>query len=313
MSTEQKSLTIYGWLSIAAAISTIALKSYAYWLTDSVGLLSDAMESLINLVAAVIMLIVLSIASRPPDDGHAYGHEKIEYFSSGAEGIMILLAAFSIGITAWDRLWDPQPLQQLDVGIAISVFASLINLAVARVLISVGKRRNSITLESDGKHLMTDVWTTVGILIGIAAISVANHFEASLAVARQLGMNGWEILDPIIAILVAINIVWAGLQLIRRTISGLMDAALSADEQSAIVAVLEQFAASDDIAYHALRTRYAGARRFMSVHVLVPGHWTVQQGHDLVETIEQQIMTLFDNIDIDTHIEPIEDLASWRH
>lgn len=313
MSTEQKSLTIYGWLSIAAAISTIALKSYAYWLTDSIGLLSDAMESLINLVAAVIMLIVLSIASRPPDDGHAYGHEKIEYFSSGAEGIMILLAAFSIGITAWDRLWDPQPLQQLDVGIAISVFASLINLAVARVLISVGKRRNSITLESDGKHLMTDVWTTVGILIGIAAISVANHFEASLAVARQLGMNGWEILDPIIAILVAINIVWAGLQLIRRTISGLMDAALSADEQSAIVAVLEQFAASDDIAYHALRTRYAGARRFMSVHVLVPGHWTVQQGHDLVETIEQQIMALFDNIDIDTHIEPIEDLASWRH
>lgn len=313
MSAEQKSLTIYGWLSILAAISTIALKSYAYWLTDSVGLLSDALESLINLVAAVIMLIVLSIAARPPDDGHAYGHEKIEYFSSGAEGIMILLAAFSIGFAAWERLWHPQPLQQLDVGIAISVFASLINLAVARVLIGVGKRRQSITLESDGKHLMTDVWTTVGILIGIAVISVANHFEASLVAARQLGLNGWEILDPIIAILVALNIVWAGLQLIRRTISGLMDAALSADEQAAIVAVLEQFAASGEITYHALRTRYAGARRFMSVHVLVPGHWTVQQGHDLVETMEQQIMTLFDNIDIDTHIEPIEDIASWRH
>lgn len=313
MSAEQKSLTIYGWLSILAAISTIALKSYAYWLTDSVGLLSDALESLINLVAAVIMLIVLSIAARPPDDGHAYGHEKIEYFSSGAEGIMILLAAFSIGFAAWERLWHPQPLQQLDVGIAISVFASLINLAVARVLIGVGKRRQSITLESDGKHLMTDVWTTVGILTGIAVISVANHFEASLAAARQLGLNGWEILDPIIAILVALNIVWAGLQLIRRTISGLMDAALSADEQAAIVAVLEQFAASGEITYHALRTRYAGARRFMSVHVLVPGHWTVQQGHDLVETMEQQIMTLFDNIDIDTHIEPIEDIASWRH
>ncbi|MDD1621679.1 MAG: cation diffusion facilitator family transporter [Methylococcaceae bacterium] len=313
MSAEQKSLTIYGWLSIAAAISTIALKSYAYWLTDSVGLLSDAMESLINLVAAVIMLIVLSIAARPPDDGHAYGHEKIEYFSSGAEGIMILLAAFSIGYTAWERLLDPQPLQKLDVGIAISVFASLINLAVARILISVGKSRQSITLESDGKHLMTDVWTTVGILIGIAGISVANHFEASLGLARQLGMNGWEILDPIIAILVALNIVWAGLQLIRRTISGLMDAALSADEQAEIVAVLNEFAESEDIDYHALRTRYAGARRFMSVHVLVPGSWTVQQGHDLVETIEQRLMTLFDNIDIDTHLEPIEDIASWRH
>lgn len=313
MAAEQNSLARYGWLSIAAAISTIALKSYAYWLTDSVGLLSDAMESLINLVAAVIMLIVLSIAARPPDDGHAYGHEKIEYFSSGAEGIMILLAAFSIGITAWERLWAPQPLQKLDVGIAISVFASLINLAVARILISVGKSRQSITLESDGKHLMTDVWTTVGILAGIAMISVANHFEASLSLARQLGMSGWEILDPIIAIGVAINILGAGLQLIRRTAAGLLDAALSADEQAEIVAVLEQFVTSDQIAYHALRTRYAGARRFMSVHVLVPGDWTVQQGHDLVETMELKIMTLFDNIDIDTHLEPIEDIASWRH
>jgi cation diffusion facilitator family transporter len=313
MNTQQKSLTLYAWLSIMAAITTIALKSYAYWLTDSVGLLSDALESLINLVAAVIMLVVLSISARPPDEGHAYGHEKIEYFSSGAEGILILLAAVSISITAWERLWNPQPLQQLGIGIAISVFASLINLVVARILIRVGKLRQSITLESDGKHLMTDVWTTVGILVGIAAISIANHFETSVAVARKLGMNGWEILDPIIAIVVAINIVWAGLQLIRRTTSGLMDAALTADEQAAIILVLEQFTAPDDISYHALRTRYAGARRFMSVHLLVPGKWTVQQGHDLVEIIEQQIMTLFDNIDIDTHLEPIEDLASWKH
>lgn len=313
MSTQEKSLVRYGWLSIAAAVSTIGLKAYAYWLTGSVGLLSDALESLINLVAAVIMLIVLSISSRPPDDGHAYGHEKIEYFSSGAEGIMILLAAFSIGMTAWERLWAPQILQQLDVGIAISVFASLINLAVAKILINVGKRRQSITLESDGKHLMTDVWTTVGIIVGIAIISVGNHFEVSLALAKQWGMNGWEILDPIIAILVALNIVWAGLQLIRRTASGLMDAALSADEQAAIVGVLEGFVVADHIAYHALRTRYAGARRFMSVHVLVPGDWTVQQGHDFVESIEKQLATLFDNIDIDTHLEPIEDRASWEH
>ncbi|MDD5228166.1 MAG: cation diffusion facilitator family transporter [Methylococcales bacterium] len=313
MNTAQKSLTLYGWLSIAAAISTIALKSYAYWLTDSIGLLSDAMESVINLVAAVIMLIVLHIAARPPDESHPYGHEKIEYFSSGAEGVMILLAAISIGITAWGRLLHPQPLQQLDVGIAISVCASIINLVVAKILISVGKRQRSITLESDGKHLMTDVWTTVGILIGIGVIFVANYFETSLAIAKQLGLNDWGILDPIIAILVAINIVWVGLQLIRRTISGLMDAALTANEQTKIINVLEQFSVTNNIDYHALRTRYAGTRRFMSVHLLVPGDWTVQRGHDVVESIEQQIASIFDNIDIDIHLEPIEDDASWRH
>lgn len=296
-----------------AAIATIALKSYAYLLTGSVGLLSDALESLINLVAAIIMLIVLSISSRPPDDNHAYGHDKIEYFSSGAEGILILLAAISIGVTAWERLWNPQPLQQLDIGIAISILASVINLVVAKILISVGKRQQSITLESDGKHLMTDVWTTVGILIGIALITAANYFEPSMAFAKKLGMNGWEILDPIIAILVAINIVWAGLQLIKRTVSGLMDAALTEEDLSAIIQILDQYSDSDDISYHALRTRYAGSRRFMSVHILVPGKWSVQQGHDLVENIEQQIMTLFDNIDIDTHLEPIEDLVSWQH
>ncbi len=313
MSTTQKSLTQYGWLSIMAAIATIALKSYAYLLTGSVGLLSDALESLINLVAAIIMLIVLSISARPPDDNHAYGHDKIEYFSSGAEGILILLAAISIGITAWERLWNPQLLQQLDIGIAISILASVINLVVAKILISVGKRQQSITLESDGKHLMTDVWTTVGILIGIALITAANYFEPSMAFAKKLGMNGWEILDPIIAILVAINIVWAGLQLIKRTVSGLMDAALTEEDLSAIIQILDQYSDSDDISYHALRTRYAGSRRFMSVHILVPGKWSVQQGHDLVENIEQQIMTLFDNIDIDTHLEPIEDLVSWQH
>lgn len=313
MSDQHQSLTWYGWLSIAAAISTIALKSYAYWLTGSVGLLSDALESVINLVAAIIMLAVLTISARPPDDTHAYGHEKIEYFSSGAEGIMILLAAFSIGYAAWERLWHPLTLHQLDLGIAVSVFASLINLTVARILIGVGRRRQSITLEADGKHLMTDVWTTVGILIGIAVISVANRFEPSLAFAKQWGLNGWEILDPIIAIGVALHIVWAGLQLIRRTVAGLLDAALSPEEIAEIVAVLEAYVVSDGIAYHALRTRYAGARRFMSVHVLVPGGWTVQQGHDLLESMEGRIKDKFDNIDIDTHLEPIEDSASWEH
>lgn len=313
MTDKAQSLTRYGWLSIAAAIFTIALKSYAYWLTASVGLLSDALESLINLVAAIIVLVTLSIAARPPDDKHAYGHDKIEYFSSGAEGIMILLAAFSIAYTAWERLWHPQALQQLDLGVAVSVVASLINLVVARILISVGRRRHSITLEADGKHLMTDVWTTVGIIAGIALIAVGNRFEYTLDLARQLGMSGWEILDPIIAILVALHIVFAGIQLIRRTVAGLMDAALPEDEQARIAEVLNRYVEAEQIDYHALRTRYAGARRFMSVHVLVPGEWTVQRGHDLVEVIEQQIMQLFDNIDIDTHLEPLEDEASFRH
>lgn len=313
MASDTISLTRFGWLSIAAAIATIALKSYAYWLTGSVGLLSDALESIINLVAAIIMLVVLSISARPPDDGHAYGHEKIEYFSSGAEGIMILLAAFSIGYTAWERLWNPQVLQQLDLGIAISIGASLINLIVAKILIRAGKKHQSITLESDGKHLMTDVWTTVGVIVGIALISCANYFEVSKNYALHLGLQGWEILDPIIAILVALNIVWAGLQLIQRTVAGLMDAALSPEDQELILTALDKFCRTHEITFHALRTRYAGARRFMSVHILVPGDWSVKQGHDLVEIIEQQIMAQFGNIDIDTHIEPIEDSVSWDH
>ncbi|MDT4330050.1 cation diffusion facilitator family transporter [Methylomonas sp. MED-D] len=311
--SQSNSLTAYGWLSIAAALSTIALKSYAYWLTDSVGLLSDALESLINLVAAIIMVIVLSVSARPPDDSHAYGHEKIEYFSSGAEGIMIVLAACSIAFAAWERLWHPQALQQLDLGIAVSVFASLINLTVARILIGVGRSRQSITLEADGKHLMTDVWTTVGILGGIALIAVANRYDRELALAHQLGLAGWDVLDPLIAFLVAVQIVWAGFQLITRTVAGLMDAAMAPDEVREIIQVLEHYAVERGIAYHALRTRYAGARRFMSVHVLVPGGWSVQQGHDLLEEIESRLMDCFDNIDIDTHLEPIEDLASWEH
>ncbi len=297
------SLTRYAWLSIAAAIATIALKSYAYWLTNSVGLLSDALESLINLVAAIIALIALSIAAKPADNSHPFGHEKIEFFSSGAEGIMILLAAFSIAIVAWERLQNPQAIQQIDIGLSISVFASLINLGVARILIAAGKKHHSITLEADGKHLMTDVWTTAGIIIGIGAIAGLQFF----------GHEGWEILDPIIAILVAINILWVGIGLMRRTFAGLMDVALSLEEQGRIIAILDDFELKQGIKYHALRTRYAGTQRFMSVHILVPGDWTIQQGHDLLESIETKISNEFTKIDIDTHIEPIEDFTSWLH
>jgi len=312
MSAKKKSLTLYGWLSITAAMSTIALKTYAYLLTDSVGLLSDALESIINLVAAIIMLFVLHIAAQPPDEKHPYGHEKIEYFSSGAEGVMILLAAISIGMTAWERLLSPQPLQQLDLGIGISIIASVINFVVAKILIRAGKKYRSLPLESDGKHLMTDVWTTVGILLAIGAIMLANAIPASVNFAQKFGFE-WEILDPIIAIFVALNIVLAGLQLIRRTIAGLMDVALPIEEQAQIITVLEEFSASQGITYHAFRTRCSGTQRFVSAHILVPGNWTVQRGHDLVEEIEQKLNAIFEHIDIDTHLEPIEDPASWEH
>lgn len=290
-------------MSIAAAVTTILLKGYAYWLTGSVGLLSDAMESLINLVAAVIALFALTVAAKPPDREHTYGHEKIEYFSSGAEGIMILIAALSIILAALERLQHPQPIQQLDLGLAVSVAASLINLLVARILIRVGKRHHSITLEADGKHLMTDVWTTAGVILGVGAI----------AVLQWLGYQGWEILDPVIAILVAVNIIWTGIGLMRRTFSGLMDTALSHQDLDKILAVLDDFARREGVDYHALRTRYAGNRRFMSVHILVPGDWTVQQGHNLLELIEARISSRFERIDIDTHLEPIEDIISWNH
>ncbi len=297
------SLLGYAWLSIAAALTTIALKSYAYWLTGSVGLLSDALESLINLAAALIALIALMIAAKPPDRQHAYGHEKIEYFSSGAEGVLILLAACGIMLAAWERLQHPQPIRQLDVGLAVSFVASLINLAVALILVRVGKRRHSITLEADGRHLMTDVWTTAGVIAGVG----------SIAVLEWLGHPGWDILDPIIAMLVALNIVGTGVGLMRRTFAGLMDVAMSTREQQAITQILDEFARQNGVDYHALRTRYAGTRRFMSVHILVPGEWSVQRGHDLLERIESKISNEFDSIDIDTHLEPIEDIASWRH
>lgn len=312
MNSKKKSLTVYGWLSIAASISTITLKTYAYWLTDSVGLLSDALESIINLVAAIIMLFVLHIAAQPPDETHPYGHEKIEYFSSGAEGVMILLAAFSISMTAWERLLFPKPLQQLDLGIVISVIASVINFIVAKILIHAGKKYRSIPLESDGKHLMTDVWTTIGILLAIGIIMFANAIPESVNFAHQFDFK-WEILDPIIAIFVALNIVLAGLQLIRRTIAGLMDVALPIEEQAQIIAVFEEFSAAQGITYHAFRTRCSGTQRFVSAHILVPGNWTVQRGHDLVEEIEQKLNAIFEHIDIDTHLEPIEDPVSWEH
>jgi cation diffusion facilitator family transporter len=303
MHNSRHLLTRYAWLSIAAAVSTIVLKSYAYWLTNSVGLLSDALESLINLVAAIIALAALTLAAKPADEDHAYGHDKIEYFSSGAEGVMILLAAVSIAYSAWERLQNPQLIQQLDLGLIISCIATLINLIVAKILISAGIKYHSITLEADGRHLLTDVWTTVGIIAGIG----------TLAMLQWLGYEGWEVLDPFIAMLVAVNILWAGIGLIRRAFAGLMDVSLDKNELETITRILDSYVQQQGIEYHELRTRYSGSQRFLSVHILVPGDWTVQKGHDLLELIEREISDQFKRIDIDTHLEPVEDIASWQH
>ncbi|MBE7554083.1 MAG: cation transporter [Anaerolineales bacterium] len=289
------SLTRFAWLSIATALVTIGFKLSAYLFTGSVGLLSDALESLVNLVAAIIALVMLTISARPPDEEHAYGHSKAEYFASGAEGTLILVAAVSIVVTAVGRLINPQPLEQVGLGLTVSVIASLINLVTAQVLLRAGRRYNSITLEADAKHLLTDVWTSGGVLVGIGAVV----------------LTGWERLDPIIALLVAVNIIWSGVSLVRRSALGLMDTALPGEDQAAIQQTLERYR-QEGVQFHALRTRSAAARRFVSVHVLVPGTWTVHQGHNLLEQIEADLRSQFQHITVFTHLEPLEDTASWQ-
>jgi cation diffusion facilitator family transporter len=288
-------LTRFAWLSIAAAVSTIALKAAAYLLTGSVGLLSDALESLVNLVGALMALAMLTIAARPADEEHAYGHGKAEYFSSGVEGTLILIAAVSIGVTAFQRLLAPKPLEQVGLGLGVSVVASLINLGVALVLLRAGKRYQSITLEANAQHLMTDVWTSAGVLLGVGAVA----------------LTGWERLDPIVAFIVAGNIIWSGVRIVRKSVLGLMDTALPVEEQNAIQSVLDTHRQSG-VEFHALRTRQAGARRFVSFHVLVPGTWTVQRGHDLLEQIESDLRLALPNITVFTHLESIDDPASWE-
>ncbi|HSQ26540.1 MAG TPA: cation diffusion facilitator family transporter [Anaerolineales bacterium] len=288
------SLTRFAWLSIAAAILTIVLKAIAYQLTGSVGLLSDALESFVNLAGALMALAMLTVAARPADENHMYGHSKAEYFSSGAEGMLILVAAVSIGIAAVQRLITPKPLEQIGIGLGVSVAASFVNLGVALVLRRAAKQYNSITLTANAQHLMTDVWTSAGVLLGVGAVS----------------LTGWVRLDPIVALLVAANIVWSGFHIIRKSVLGLMDTALSVEEQVALQKVLEQHL-QEGIQYHALRTRQSGARCFVSLHVLVPGEWTVQRGHQLLEHIEADIRSTLPSAEVFTHLESLNDPASW--
>jgi cation diffusion facilitator family transporter len=292
---SRSSLQRYAWLSIAAAIATIGLKSLAYWLTGSVGLLSDAVESLVNLVGAVMALAMLTIAARPPDEDHPHGYSKAEYFSSGIEGTLIFIAAISIAVAASQRLIHPQPIGQTATGIIISLLATLINLVVARILLRVGKAANSITLEADGHHLMTDVWTSAGVIGGIAVV----------------GFTGWQVLDPLLALAVAVNILWTGFQLMRRSILGLLDRALPMGEREVVLEIFERYK-QRGVDYHALRTRQAGARRFVTAHVLVPGNWSVQRGHQLLEEIEQEIRDALADVSVLIHLEPVEDPVSWE-
>lgn len=290
---ERSSLTRFSWLSIAAAIVTIALKTGAYLLTGSVSLLSDALESVVNLVGAIMALEMLTIAARPVDEDHAYGHGKAEYFSSGVEGTLILIAAVSICVAAVPRLITPVPITRIGLGVVVSIGASLVNLFVGMVLLRAGRRYDSITLEADANHLMTDVLTSAGVIIGIGAVA----------------LTGWERLDPMIALLVAANIIGSGFRIIRKSVMGLMDTAIPAVEQEAVQRVIEPYR-QNGIEFHALRTRQSGVRRFVSVHVLVPGEWTVERGHHLLENLDADIRRALPSATVFTHLEPLDDPAS---
>jgi cation diffusion facilitator family transporter len=290
---DRDGLTRYAWLSIATAIAIIILKVAAYRLTGSIGFLSDALESAANIVAAIITLVALVVAAKPPDREHAYGHTKAEYLSSGAEGVLILTAAVFIAIQAVQRLLNPEPLEQVGLGLLISAVAAAANFAVARVLLRAGSRHRSTALTADAHHLLTDVWTTAGVIVGVALV----------------GLTGWLWLDPVIGLIVALQIVMTGVKLVREAIDGLMDRGLPAEELGQVQAILERHCV-EGVTYHALRTREAGSQRFVSVHIQVPGRWSVQEGHELLEAIEQDIRQALAPVSVFTHLEPVEDPAS---
>ncbi len=291
----ERRLTRFAWLSIAAAVVTIVLKATAWALTGSVGLLSDALESIVNLVAAIVALIALTVATQPADEEHAFGHGKAEYFSSGTEGMLIIVAALAIIVTAGVRLFAPRPLERVSIGLVMSFAASVVNLAVARVLLRVGRRERSIALEADGHHLMTDVWTSAGVVLGVLAVA----------------LTGWWWLDPLIAIAVGVWIVRNGVVLMRRSIRGLLDTAIPKEEREKVIALLDGYA-DRGVRWHALWTREAGKRRFVTVHVLVPGAWSVKEAHDLAEEIESRIRATLGVATVFTHLEPVEDAESYR-
>jgi cation diffusion facilitator family transporter len=291
---EKKSLAPIVWISIVASILTISIKSAAYYITGSVGFLSDAMESLINLAAGIIAFTMLTIAARPPDNEHPFGHDKAEYFSSFIEGVLINIAGIGIVYTAINRIYHPQPLEALNLGMALSVLATLINLATARILLHYGRKHNSITLEADARHLMTDVWTTVGIITGIAMVK----------------FTGWQLLDPFMAIAVALSIFYTGTKLIIRSTDGLMDTKLSEKELIIVKQILDRYK-EQGIDYHALYTRQASSKRFITFHLLFPGDYSIHQAHEISKSIENDIVAEFPYSSVFIHIEPINDPDSF--
>jgi cation diffusion facilitator family transporter len=286
--------TFYAWLSLATSIVTIILKFMAYYLTGSVGLLSDAVEAVVNIAAALVALAVLTYAQAAPDREHNFGHEKAQYFSSGIEGALIFVAAGGIVWSAIPRLMHPQPIEQVSLGLGLSVLAALANVWCAWVMLGAARAHRSITLEADARHLLTDVWTTAGVLIGVLLVQ----------------WSGWLRLDAIVALAVAIQILWTGWHLMARSFEGLMDRAVPEADRDAIVAVLEELRHQGGD-YHALRTRIAGAKSFVDVHVLLPGGMTIQEGHDLVERLENDIRARLPHVEVLTHMEPLEDPKSW--
>jgi cation diffusion facilitator family transporter len=289
------SLSRYAWLSVATALATMALKGVAAWLTGSLGLLSDALESFVNLGAALVAVYTLGVATRRPDARHPFGYSKAEYFSSAVEGGLILLAALAIVAAAIPRLVAPQPILRFDVGIFISLLAAALNLGTALVLLRAGKRNDSIALEADAHHLLTDVWTSIGVVAGVGATV----------------LTGWLVLDPLIAIAVAVHIVRTGARVMRRSVLGLMDRALPEPDLDRIRAILEPYRVNG-LDYHALRTRRAGRLRLVEMHFLVPGEMTVREGHRIADEIEDKIRAELPGSAVLTHLEPIEDPASYR-
>ncbi|GAB77455.1 cation diffusion facilitator family transporter [Austwickia chelonae] len=281
-------------MAIFVALATIGLKAGAYLVTGSVGLLSDAAESVVNLVAAIVALVALKVSSRPADESHHFGHAKAEYFSAAVEGGMIVVAACFIVVAAAQRFLEPQPLENVGVGLAVSILASVLNGVTAVVLVRAGRKHRSLTLVADGKHLMTDVWTSVGVVGGVMLV----------------GLTGWERLDPVVAMAVGVNIIVTGYQLLHSSVDGLMDRSWPAEENTRFAGIFSEFT-SEKVKFHALRTREAGHQRFAEVHVLVPGEWTVQRGHNLVEEVETRIHRDFPDVQIICHLEPLEDPRSY--
>ena len=292
---QPQDLRRFAWLSIAAALLTIGLKTTAWWVTGSVGLLSDAAESLVNLVAAIVALVALTVALKPPDKNHHYGHSKAEYFSAAVEGLMIFVAAAVILVASVERFLNPVPLENVGLGLGVSVVASVVNGVVAWVLIRAGRRHRSITLTADGKHLLTDVWTSVGVVVGVLLV----------------WLTGWDRLDPVVAFAVGVNILVTGWGLIASSTAGLMDVSLPKEDNARIEAILEGFT-GDTVQFHAVRTRESGHRRFMEMHLLVPGAWSVQQGHDLAEDVTLALLAEFPDLRVMCHLEPIEDPRSYE-